>query len=412
MEERHVIIQTNELYHSGVKGMQWGVRRWQDYTGNYTPAGRIHYGIGQGKNKGFSYATVERTQDKTSQEQKIFKQKERESTDRTQAMDDDMKAVNGGTMAARFAKDRRANCAYCTTAYELRRRGYDVKAKESAAGVMIDLDPSYSFKDAKVQRFDEAPNGYSKAKWSAIEKQIVEEQGEGARGNLFGTYKNSFAGHSVAYEIQNGKMVILDCQIAKRYDDSHEFAKDFKALNVIHTDNLEMDEKYIGNYVGNRSEVRNRMDVGRTVAKTLSLGGLGALTLGTVASWVGIGQIAIPGILAGFASVAVASIINKSRAIKETKAQYETLDKTLTKLNIDIDEANRRLDEIHSPNKPTNPAPKPKSQPNPMSVIQPVIIIQPAIASRIKSMHNSGRYTQEEIAKKLGISVSSVEKYT
>ena len=46
MADRHVIIQTNELYQSGVKGMKKGIRRWQNEDGSYTPAGRIHYGIG------------------------------------------------------------------------------------------------------------------------------------------------------------------------------------------------------------------------------------------------------------------------------------------------------------------------------------------------------------------------------
>jgi hypothetical protein len=38
MADRHVIIQTNELYQSGVKGMKKGIRRWQNEDGSYTPA--------------------------------------------------------------------------------------------------------------------------------------------------------------------------------------------------------------------------------------------------------------------------------------------------------------------------------------------------------------------------------------
>lgn len=32
-------MNTNELYHYGVKGMKWGVRRYQNYDGSYTRAG-------------------------------------------------------------------------------------------------------------------------------------------------------------------------------------------------------------------------------------------------------------------------------------------------------------------------------------------------------------------------------------
>lgn len=36
----------NELYHHGIQGQKWGIRRWQNEDGSLTPAGRIHYGYG------------------------------------------------------------------------------------------------------------------------------------------------------------------------------------------------------------------------------------------------------------------------------------------------------------------------------------------------------------------------------
>lgn len=46
-----VPLASNYLMHYQVKGAKHGVRRWQNYDGSLTPAGYIHYGVGQGHNK-------------------------------------------------------------------------------------------------------------------------------------------------------------------------------------------------------------------------------------------------------------------------------------------------------------------------------------------------------------------------
>ena len=38
-----------ELYHHGVKGQTWGVRKWQNPDGSLTPEGYLHYGYKMGK---------------------------------------------------------------------------------------------------------------------------------------------------------------------------------------------------------------------------------------------------------------------------------------------------------------------------------------------------------------------------
>ena len=36
-------VRSDELYHHGVKGQKWGVRRYQNEDGSLTPAGKVHY---------------------------------------------------------------------------------------------------------------------------------------------------------------------------------------------------------------------------------------------------------------------------------------------------------------------------------------------------------------------------------
>ena len=35
----------NELYHYGIKGMRWGVRRFQNKDGSYTAKGKKRYAV-------------------------------------------------------------------------------------------------------------------------------------------------------------------------------------------------------------------------------------------------------------------------------------------------------------------------------------------------------------------------------
>ena len=43
-----------EFCHSGIKGMKWGIRRYQNPDGSLTAAGRAHYGVGGGRGGGSS----------------------------------------------------------------------------------------------------------------------------------------------------------------------------------------------------------------------------------------------------------------------------------------------------------------------------------------------------------------------
>lgn len=46
----------NELYHHGIRGQRWGVRRYQNPDGSYTNAGRKRYGLPASEYKSLSRA--------------------------------------------------------------------------------------------------------------------------------------------------------------------------------------------------------------------------------------------------------------------------------------------------------------------------------------------------------------------
>lgn len=45
------------LYHHGIKGQKWGIRRFQNEDGSLTPAGREHYGYGSAKGTAYRIAS-------------------------------------------------------------------------------------------------------------------------------------------------------------------------------------------------------------------------------------------------------------------------------------------------------------------------------------------------------------------
>lgn len=51
MDTNYVLGPNGELYHWGIKGMKWGIRRYQNKDGSLTPAGRKHYAQEEAKLK-------------------------------------------------------------------------------------------------------------------------------------------------------------------------------------------------------------------------------------------------------------------------------------------------------------------------------------------------------------------------
>ena len=137
------------------------------------------------------------------------------------------------------------NCLRCTFAYELNRRGYRVKATKSVFGRGQDIfgiNEAMSRGD-KIKHLKNiiksAIQGDENARdWvdSTYDKELIKTYGStpewniykaleknpnGARGNL-NIFWEKGLGHSLAWEIINGKPVIFDCQMKNLYRNPRE----------------------------------------------------------------------------------------------------------------------------------------------------------------------------------------------
>lgn len=128
-----------------------------------------------------------------------------------------------------------SNCTLCAFTYDMRRRGYDVAALASTSGNYPDQIIKDLYKDAKVDKF--------KARsFTDLFKQAVDKYPEGARGEVH--LVAPFFAHSMAWEIKNHELVVMDPQQNARYTaqelQGYGFYANHKENGFIRTDNLEV----------------------------------------------------------------------------------------------------------------------------------------------------------------------------
>jgi len=86
---------TDELYHWGVKGMKWGVRRYQNKDGTLTPAGKKHY-AGDG-NAGKDTEKVEYAPRRTGKDASAYTDEELRARIQRMQMEDQYRTLMGKT---------------------------------------------------------------------------------------------------------------------------------------------------------------------------------------------------------------------------------------------------------------------------------------------------------------------------
>lgn len=242
-----------ELYHHGVKGMKWGVRRYQNKDGSLTSKGRIRYSnnfINSIQNQkvssiqktgsleslavyalsiaaysGIKYGAYQyaiyKDRKKCDKELNDYynnrdikdlksapKLKKKESTT------DISKKVNPGYPNSIGST---MNCTFCTVAMAMREKGYDVVANKSTSG--------FYPKDLFSKTFNSEHIRIKKKSKEEILGELS-KFGSGSYGNL-SIYWKMGGGHSVFWKNDNGKIRIFDGQTGEEYTSNYNSEKLF-----------------------------------------------------------------------------------------------------------------------------------------------------------------------------------------
>lgn len=140
------------------------------------------------------------------------------------------------------------NCAYCTLAYDMRRKGYDVEASsvsKKTANTPSEIESWY-----KNGHFKVTGNDYANLTSLQASNKITQElskEGPGARGQ-FCVYWRNGGGHSISYEVDSDRNVVYrDCQHDRvmRNNEINDYLSkvDLTTIHHMRTDNLEYTDK-------------------------------------------------------------------------------------------------------------------------------------------------------------------------
>ena len=309
----------NYIYHHGIKGQRWGIRRFQNKDGSLTPRGRKRYSDESGDNKqkdiddekkgltdkqkkaiiagaavvgtglaiygGYKISQVYKGANSPIDPETGFRLLKND------ADKSDLSKINPGRIRFLypFAKNKEiiegssTNCMLCTTAYELRKRGFDVHAglEKSGTGYLPDELFPKLFKDYKETTKLSPINSMSKI------EDFIKKEGPGSRGNIC-VWWNQGGGHSMIWENVDGKIIFKDGQTDQVYKDFAKTilknASNTKPIEMLRTDNLTLNTSDIKKFVNPDTLLKTYVDHGGEIALNMAnepIVQLGAMAAGT-----------------------------------------------------------------------------------------------------------------------------------
>lgn len=220
------------ISHHGILGQRWGKKNGPPYplgSGDHSASEKK---AGWRKSLSGNNAVRYRGKNKENLENVGSASLKLKKTD--DGPESDVKAVNPEYtfMKSLFDFGLTHNCVNCTTAYELRRRGYDVSAQKNSKGypaeIIHDFFPKAEIKSlTNFSTFKGRASSYALSQ-VGLNKELTKKtlntlakQGDGARGTLFLKIEGFGVetGHAMSYSVENGSVVLRDPQLGRTYKD-------------------------------------------------------------------------------------------------------------------------------------------------------------------------------------------------
>lgn len=162
---------------------------------------------------------------------------------------EDIKHVNPGFKNGE--NDTTNNCPFCVTAYEIRRRGFDVRAGKTEKGrTQEEISKFYKenkkFTNIDFQGKDKEHVPTSKDISNSITENLLKDNPDGSRGTMSLHWRTG-GGHVINYEIKDGKVMLLDGQSNKIYNINKLATRmhPYAGFGYLRTDNLTPDYEFL-----------------------------------------------------------------------------------------------------------------------------------------------------------------------